>query len=40
MTQCDDENFLTAILTTNHLWIDDLVVEKSFAAAADILGLE
>ena len=40
MTQCDDENFLTAVLTTNLLWMDFLVVQNSVAAAADILGLE
>ena len=40
MTQCDDENFLTAVLTTNHLWMNDLVVQNSIVAAADILGLE
>ena len=40
MTQCDDEKFLTAVLTTNRLWMDVLVEQNSVAAAADILGLE
>ena len=40
MTQCDDENFLTAVLTTHLLWMDFLVVQNSVAAAADILELE
>ena len=40
MTQCDGENFLTAVLTTNLLWMDFLVVQISLVAAADILGLE
>ena len=40
MIQCDDENFLTAVLTTNLLWVDVLAVQNSVAAAAYILGLE
>ena len=40
MTQCDDEKFLTAVLTTNLWWMDFLVVPNLVAAAADILGLE